>query len=188
MSTSRPSVFGKAMALDGDKTTTGAICIATIQTASANNKRMLRVGDPTTRCPKCGETGKVVTGETLFDNHGKAQAVHGSIVQCGCPFGANIVLALDSSSPSPSSTNRTSSLTTTSLVSALATGQFTHQFFIKSPANPLNAENIAYGIKTPLGLIEGVSKDDGMTTTVETPEEASVEVIYLFQTRIAMKK
>ena len=90
----RPNVFGKAMALDGDKTTTGATCIATIQTATFNGKRVLRVGDPTTTCPKCGNQGNVVTGENQVDNHGKAQAVHGSIVQCGCPFRSNTVIAV----------------------------------------------------------------------------------------------
>lgn len=39
MSEIRPDVYGKAMALDGDKTTTGATCIATIQTATFNGKR-----------------------------------------------------------------------------------------------------------------------------------------------------
>lgn len=79
MSEIRPDVYGKAMALDGDKTTTGATCIATIQTATFNGKRMLRVGDPTTRCPKCGNQGKIVTGESQVNNHGKSQAVHGSM-------------------------------------------------------------------------------------------------------------
>jgi len=43
----------------------------------------LRVGNPTTNCPKCGKAGTVVTGESGFNNHGKFQAVHDSIVQCG---------------------------------------------------------------------------------------------------------
>lgn len=91
----RPSIFGKSMALDGDKTSTGATCIATVRTAIADNKQMLRVGDPTTKCPQCGKTGKVITGENRVVNHGKAQAVHGSLVQCGCPIGVNFVIASD---------------------------------------------------------------------------------------------
>lgn len=89
----RSNIFGKAMALNGDKTTTGAICIATIQVVNSHQKMALRVGDPTTSCPKCGQVGKIVTGENRINNHGKAQAVNGSIVQCGCPLGSNVVIA-----------------------------------------------------------------------------------------------
>lgn len=49
----RPNIFGKSMALNGDKTSTVATCIATINNAIADGKAMLRVGDPTTECPKC---------------------------------------------------------------------------------------------------------------------------------------
>ncbi|WP_244179704.1 PAAR domain-containing protein [Proteus genomosp. 4] len=95
MSTLRPNLFGKAIALNGDKTTTGATCIATIQSVSCHQKMALRVGDPTTICPKCRQAGKVITGENRINNHGKIQAVEGSIVQCGCPLGSNIVIAGD---------------------------------------------------------------------------------------------
>ena len=91
----RPNIRGKAMALNGDKTTTGASCIATVTTAICNGKPMLRVGDPTTPCPKCKQLGKVMTGENSFMNLGQLQAVDGSIVQCGCPYGANKVIAGD---------------------------------------------------------------------------------------------
>lgn len=53
----------------------------------------LRVGDPTTICPKCGQAGKIATGENRINNHGKVQAVEGSVVECGCPFGSNVVIA-----------------------------------------------------------------------------------------------
>lgn len=36
-----PNVFGKAMALNGDKTTTGATCIATIQNVHFTPKWLL---------------------------------------------------------------------------------------------------------------------------------------------------
>ncbi|MEY1161487.1 MULTISPECIES: DUF4225 domain-containing protein [Providencia] len=91
----RAVIFGKAMALDGDKTTTGATCISSIDrvTCGQNQKAALRVGDQTTTCPKCKQTGVVVTGQTAFMNHGKPQAVDGSIVQCGCSYGSNVVIA-----------------------------------------------------------------------------------------------
>lgn len=85
--------MGKAMALNGDKTTTGATCIATIETVTCFNKKALRVGDPTTNCPKCGQPGTVISGQQGFLNHGKLQAVHDSLVQCGCPAGTNKVIA-----------------------------------------------------------------------------------------------
>lgn len=93
MSGNRPLIMGKAMALNGDKTTTGATCLATIENVTCFGKKALRVGDPTTNCPKCGKAGTVVTGESGFNNHGKLQAVHDSIVQCGCPSGSNRVIA-----------------------------------------------------------------------------------------------
>ncbi|MEY0665647.1 PAAR domain-containing protein [Providencia rettgeri] len=59
------------MALNGDKTTTGATCVATIETVTCFNKKALRVGDPTTQCPKCGQAGVVISGQQGFLNHGK---------------------------------------------------------------------------------------------------------------------
>ena len=73
MSKLRPNIFGKAMAINGDKTTAGATCIATIQNVKLSSKMALRVGDPTTICPKCGQAGKIVTGENRINNHGKVQ-------------------------------------------------------------------------------------------------------------------
>lgn len=93
MSGLRPKIMGKAIALNGDKTTTGATCIATIETVACFNKKALRVGDLTTKCRKCRQTGVVVSGQQAFLNHGKLQAVHDSIVECGCPDGTNKVIA-----------------------------------------------------------------------------------------------
>lgn len=93
MSGIRPNIFGKAMALNGDKTSIGATCIAIAHTTTCGGKMSLRVDDITTACPGCGQTGKIVTGESRVINHGKSQAVNGSIVQCGCPFGSNVVIA-----------------------------------------------------------------------------------------------
>ena len=36
----------------------------------------------------------VVTDENQVSNHEKAQAVHGSIVKCRCPFGSNLVIGI----------------------------------------------------------------------------------------------
>ncbi|OEJ07585.1 hypothetical protein BHE89_04250 [Shigella sp. FC1967] len=92
----RPNLFGKSIALNGDKTSTGATCIATIQQVTCYGNSALRVGDPTTTCPQCGKLGIIITGEDRINNHGKIQAVHHSIVQCGCSLGSNFVIAATS--------------------------------------------------------------------------------------------
>ncbi|MDX4950244.1 PAAR domain-containing protein [Proteus mirabilis] len=72
----RPNLFGKSIALNGDKTSTGATCIATIQQVTCYGHSVLRAGDPTTTCPQCGKPGIIITGEDRINNHGKIQAVH----------------------------------------------------------------------------------------------------------------
>lgn len=118
----RPNLFGKAIALNGDKTITGATCISTIQQVTCYNLCVLRVGDPTTICSKCGKPGIIVTGENRINNHGKVQAVHHSIVRCGCPFGSNLVIAV---SPKTSSDTVKNSLA--NLIPAL----FSQKFILK---------------------------------------------------------
>ncbi|OBU05739.1 hypothetical protein AYY16_11030 [Morganella psychrotolerans] len=93
MSDIRPTLFDNTMALSGDKTTTGATCYAADE--KVRFKRTgLRIGDKATSCPRCGKTGTIVTGENRVSNHGKSPAIHGSVVQCGCPFGDNKIIAL----------------------------------------------------------------------------------------------
>lgn len=85
----RPIVFGTFIALDGDKTTTGARCIATSKTKKINNQSILSLGDLTTLCPKCKRKGTIITGIVIW---GELHAVEGSIVQCNCPYGSNVVI------------------------------------------------------------------------------------------------
>ncbi|MRE93315.1 pyocin [Enterobacter bugandensis] len=88
----RTDNYGRGQALENDKTTTGARCIASIND-SEFGRRIVRVGDVTTPCPKCGKRGRIVDGEprvTFFD---VAVAVHGSVVHCDCPPGTNRVIA-----------------------------------------------------------------------------------------------
>lgn len=56
----RISIHGKGQALDGDRTTTGAVCIASSTQYRANNQRALRLGDVTTECPNCKKPGVIV--------------------------------------------------------------------------------------------------------------------------------
>ncbi|MFZ4217857.1 S-type pyocin domain-containing protein [Enterobacter ludwigii] len=88
----RTDCYGRGQGLDGDITTTGARCIAS-STDTDMGRRLLRVGDITTRCPKCGKPGEIITGEPRDSNMGKDAAVDGSEVRCGCPPGKNRVIA-----------------------------------------------------------------------------------------------
>lgn len=89
----RTDNFGRGQALENDKTTTGARCIASITDSTEFGRRILRVGDKTTSCPKCGKQGVIVSGEERVTFHGVPVAVHGSKVHCGCPPGTNRVIA-----------------------------------------------------------------------------------------------
>ncbi|HDC4529090.1 TPA: S-type pyocin domain-containing protein, partial [Enterobacter cloacae] len=85
--------YGRGQALENDKTTTGARCIASITDSTEFGRRILRVGDKTTPCPRCGKRGVIVSGEPRVSFHGVPVAVHGSEVHCGCPSGSNRVIA-----------------------------------------------------------------------------------------------
>ncbi|MEM7873181.1 PAAR domain-containing protein [Morganella morganii] len=81
------------MAIDGDKTTTGATCIASSSMIKYKGTPAVIVGDLTTSCPQCKQTGTIATGDSRMMNNRKPQAVDGSIVQCGCPYGSNTIIA-----------------------------------------------------------------------------------------------
>ena len=89
----RSNCYGRGTALEGDKTTTGAVCIASMSNDTEHGRRVVRVGDKTTPCPVCGEAGVIVSGEPRDTNHGKIAAVDGSVVRCGCPSGSNRIIA-----------------------------------------------------------------------------------------------
>lgn len=85
-------VHGKNVGLDGDKTSTGAQCIAARPGMSVMGKWKLYIGDKTTPCPKCGKVGVIVTGDHRQTNS-EAVAVDGSIIHCDCPMGSNFLIA-----------------------------------------------------------------------------------------------
>lgn len=89
----RTDNYGRGQALENDKTTTGARCIASITDSTEFGRRILRVGDKTTPCPKCGKQGVIISGEERVKFHGVPVAVHGSKVRCDCPPGTNMVIA-----------------------------------------------------------------------------------------------
>ena len=89
----RVIIDGKGQAVDGDDTTTGAVCIATGDGYICDGRIVLRVGDKTTACPLCAEPGTVAEGAPCFISDGSEVAVDGSLVQCACPPGTNRVVA-----------------------------------------------------------------------------------------------
>lgn len=86
------TVHGKNVGLHGDKTSTGAQCIAARPGMSVMGKWKLYIGDKTTPCPKCGKVGVIVTGDHRHSN-GVAVAVDGAEIRCGCPQGTNFLIA-----------------------------------------------------------------------------------------------
>jgi len=102
----RTDCYGRGLALHGDKTTTGATILSTLPNATEHGRGVVRVGDRTTSCPKCNQSGVIVDGESHSIWHGVAAAVDRSIVRCGCPPGSNRVIAPKGqwlgSGPSPS--------------------------------------------------------------------------------------
>lgn len=97
----RVSLDGLGQAVDGDVTTTGAICIATGEGYLDEGRMVLRMGDPTTPCPLCGLEGKVVEGVWHFISDGQPVAMDGALVDCGCPEGSNRVVAPLGEMPPP---------------------------------------------------------------------------------------
>lgn len=88
------TVHGKNVGLHGDKTSTGAQCIAARPGMSVMGKWKLYIGDETTPCPKCSEVGVIVSGDHRVSNE-EGVAVDGSEIHCGCPRGTNFLIAPD---------------------------------------------------------------------------------------------
>ncbi|KAE9856147.1 hypothetical protein GP671_27010, partial [Escherichia coli] len=86
------SVHGKNVVLHGDKTTSGAQCIAARPGMSVMGLLKLYIGDKTTPCPKCGKVGIIVDGDHRCSNS-VAVAVDGAEIRCGCPQGTNFLIA-----------------------------------------------------------------------------------------------
>ncbi|QHG64472.1 PAAR domain-containing protein [Pseudomonas putida] len=89
----RVNLDGRGQAVDGDTTTTGAICIATGTGYTSDGREVLREGDPTTECPLCGQEGMVAEGVEFFISSGRRVAMDGALVVCACSPGSNRVVA-----------------------------------------------------------------------------------------------
>ena len=91
----RPDIHGRGKALSCDKTTTGARLISSIPLTSYNvhGFAVIRQGDKTTPCPKCGQPGVVVEGDPRWSIMAVPVAVDRCEVRCGCPSGSNRIIA-----------------------------------------------------------------------------------------------
>lgn len=87
-------INGREQGLDGDLTTTGAICHASlVQTSLEDGRMALRLGDKTSSCGVCGQVGEIVEGDDSFTWDGIPTAVHDALVLCACPPGTNRLIA-----------------------------------------------------------------------------------------------
>jgi uncharacterized Zn-binding protein involved in type VI secretion len=96
----RGSVNGTGQGLNGDQTTSGAVCITSLPCATHGQRAVLRLGDKTTPCPICGKPGVIVDSLPAMTWDGIPTVLDGAEVQCGCPPGTNRLIApLESSDP-----------------------------------------------------------------------------------------
>ena len=86
-------INGVQQGLNGDKTTTGATCISSLPEARRDDRSVLRRGDKTTPCPKCGQVGEIAEGDSSFKWHGMPTAKHNALILCGCPTGTHRLIA-----------------------------------------------------------------------------------------------
>lgn len=119
----RVMVGGKGQALEGDLTTTGAVCIASNPNHLCDGLQVLRKGDSTTECPGCKQVGTIAEGIPWFVSHGRQVAFDGAQVICGCPSGSNRVVAPPGSGRQARSTPEVRSSTGSPASLATAHGQ-----------------------------------------------------------------
>jgi uncharacterized Zn-binding protein involved in type VI secretion len=77
---------------EGDPTTTGGKVIAGSGTTFVVNQRVARIADPAW-CPVCQTVGFIAEGHHTWVDDQQATAVEGGLVRCGCPSGANRLIA-----------------------------------------------------------------------------------------------
>ncbi|CAI8763142.1 Type IV secretion protein Rhs [Pseudomonas sp. IT-P253] len=90
---SRGGANGLGQGLDGDRTTTDAVCISSLPQARHGGRGVLRLGDKTTLCKKCGKEGVIVESLPAMKWDGIPTVLDGARVHCGCPPGTNRLIA-----------------------------------------------------------------------------------------------
>lgn len=79
----RSTFNGLKQGLHGDETSSGAICYSSLPNSTQGERGVLRVGDQTSDCPRCGQRGSIAEGWAGFKWHGAPTALHGATVRCG---------------------------------------------------------------------------------------------------------
>lgn len=77
----------------GDGTTTGGTVLTGSDKQTAFGKQISTIGDQAS-CPKCGHIGIIVEGSSMVSVFGKAVAIDGSLIACGCPLGTNKIVTI----------------------------------------------------------------------------------------------
>lgn len=77
---------------EGDATTTNGVVLQTSGTHAWEDARVARMGDPVW-CGQCRQVGFIAQGNPTFIDQLLAVATTGQAVQCGCPEGANRLIA-----------------------------------------------------------------------------------------------
>ena len=90
----RPVLNGKAIALKGDKTTTGGVILEGLDHHTVHGIPVAREGYKV-RCPTCKQTGVITPDAGMAGTkiNGIAYPVHGSSVTCSCSGHSVIALA-----------------------------------------------------------------------------------------------
>jgi uncharacterized Zn-binding protein involved in type VI secretion len=184
----------------GDKTDHGGVVVEGSLFDTIDGRAVARVGDKVT-CPKhgCPSTTAIATGDptTMFD--GKEVARHGDKTACGATLIASQFLTTveDGPATAPNSTAKPTSENETpqtwradppSLVQAQDTAAFDHQFVVHDKTTGKPAAGFAFGLKAPAGDLHGKVADDGATTKAHAPSSHPVELTYLVQTEIGVRK
>jgi uncharacterized Zn-binding protein involved in type VI secretion len=89
----RGTANGLGQGLHGDLTTTGAVCISSLHNAAQGGRGVLRLGDITSPCKKCGKTGVIIDSLPAMKWHGIPTVLDGAEVRCDCPPGSNRLIA-----------------------------------------------------------------------------------------------
>ncbi len=133
----RGHVNGIAQGLHGDLTTTGAVCISSLPNAKQGGRSVLRLGDKTTECPRCGKTGVIVSSRPAMCWMGIATVLHDATIHCDCPAGSNRLIApADSSVASPTTRSSAQPAPATATRSAVAPQ---HSTYVPSQTSALNS-------------------------------------------------
>lgn len=181
----RPQAHGKGQALHGDKTTTGATLISSLQNmATCQGRGAVRHSDRTTPCPKCGKPGIVIDGHPGTIMFGEPTALDGHVVKCGCPTGSNRIIAPLGPLP-PNPTRRGPSETNNSTFSLarptdklISNNPFDLQFLLTDSNNGKPKPYTPYRITMENGaVIRGISDESGLTKKIfaDSPLKATIE-------------